>query len=196
MLEVSNISVRYGAIEALRGVSLSVSAGEIVCLIGANGAGKSTVLNAVSGIVPVLTGQITLNGTVTTKMSASKIVTKGVVQVPEGRLVFPNLTVMENLEIGGYTQVQASFKETLPAIFELFPRLAERRQQFAGLMSGGEQQMLAIGRALVAKPKLLVLDEPSMGLAPLVIMDIFKSLRRLRATCRSAGRSVPDGTAC
>ena len=181
MLEISNISVHYGAIEALRGVSLSVSAGEIVCLIGANGAGKSTVLNAVSGIVPVLSGRITFEGTETTKMSASKIVSKGVVQVPEGRLVFPNLTVMENLEMGGYTQAQASLKETLPAVFELFPRLAERRQQFAGLMSGGEQQMLAIGRALVAKPKLLILDEPSMGLAPLVIMDIFKSLRRLRA---------------
>ncbi len=181
MLEISNISVRYGAIEALRGVSLTVSAGEIVCLIGANGAGKSTVLNAVSGIVPLVSGQITFEGNSTIKMSASKIVQRGVVQVPEGRLVFPNLTVHENLEMGGYTQPYANFKETLAAVFQLFPRLAERRQQLAGLMSGGEQQMLAIGRAMVAKPKLLILDEPSMGLAPLVIMDIFKSLRRLRA---------------
>ena len=181
MLELRDISVRYGAIEALEGVSLSVAAGEIVCLIGANGAGKSTVLNAISGVVPLAGGTTTFEGSPMSSLGATQIVRKGIVQVPEGRLVFPDLTVLENLEMGGYTQPAAGFQESLSAVFALFPRLAERRQQLAGLMSGGEQQMLAIGRALTAKPKLLLLDEPSMGLAPLVIVDIFQSLRRLRS---------------
>lgn len=181
MLELKDICVRYGAIEALAGVSLKVDAGEIVCLIGANGAGKSTVLNAISGVVPLVSGSTTFEGATLSKLGSTQIVRKGVVQVPEGRLVFPDLTVLENLEMGSYTQSAAGFQASLDAVFALFPRLADRRQQLAGLMSGGEQQMLAIGRALAAKPKLLLLDEPSMGLAPLVIVDIFKSLRRLRA---------------
>jgi branched-chain amino acid transport system ATP-binding protein len=180
MLELHDIRVRYGAIEALAGVSLTVEAGEIVCLIGANGAGKSTVLNAISGVVPLDGGSSKFEGGPLSKLGSTQIVRKGVVQVPEGRLVFPDLTVLENLEMGGYTQPSASFQASLDAVFALFPRLADRRQQLAGLMSGGEQQMLAIGRALTAKPKLLLLDEPSMGLAPLVIVDIFQSLRRLR----------------
>lgn len=181
MLEVRNISVHYGAIEALGGVSLSVAAGEIVCLIGANGAGKSTVLNAISGVVPLAAGTTEFEGTLLSILGSTQIVRRGIVQVPEGRLVFPDLSVLENLEMGGYTQPAAGFQDSLDAIFTLFPRLAERKQQLAGLMSGGEQQMLAIGRALAAKPKLLLLDEPSMGLAPLVIVDIFQSLRRLRS---------------
>ena len=180
MLELHDIRVRYGAIEALAGVSLTVEAGEIVCLIGANGAGKSTVLNAISGIVPLDSGSSTFEGAPLSKLGSTQIVRKGVVQVPEGRLVFPDLTVLENLEMGGYTQPSAGFQASLDAVFALFPQLADRRQQLAGLMSGGEQQMLAIGRALTAKPRLLLLDEPSMGLAPLVILDIFQSLRRLR----------------
>ena len=180
MLELHDIRVRYGAIEALAGVSLTVEAGEIVCLIGANGAGKSTVLNAISGIVPLDSGSSTFEGAPLSKLGSTQIVRKGVVQVPEGRLVFPDLTVLENLEMGGYTQPSAGLQASLDAVFALFPRLADRRQQLAGLMSGGEQQMLAIGRALTAKPRLLLLDEPSMGLAPLVILDIFQSLRRLR----------------
>ena len=180
MLDLRDISVNYGAIEALKGVSLTVGAGEIVCLIGANGAGKSTVLNAISGVVPLAGGATTFEGAPLSSLGSTQIVRKGIVQVPEGRLVFPDLTVLENLEMGGYTQPTSGFQQSLSAVFELFPRLAERRQQLAGLMSGGEQQMLAIGRALAAKPKLLLLDEPSMGLAPLVIVDIFQSLRRLR----------------
>ena len=181
MLDLRDISVNYGAIEALKGVSLTVGAGEIVCLIGANGAGKSTVLNAISGVVPLAGGATTFEGAPLSSLGSTQIVRKGIVQVPEGRLVFPDLTVLENLEMGGYTQPTSGFQQSLSAVFELFPRLAERRQQLAGLMSGGEQQMLAIGRALAAKPKLLLLDEPSMGLAPLVIVDIFQSLRRLRS---------------
>jgi branched-chain amino acid transport system ATP-binding protein len=179
MLELSGLSVRYGAIRALEAVSLEVNQSEIVCLIGANGAGKSTVLNAISGVVPAWAGQVTLQGTSILGQRASKIVRGGIVQVPEGRLVFPDMTVSENLEMGAYSQ-RGDSSGTLRQIFSLFPRLDERRQQLAGLMSGGEQQMLAIGRALMAKPKVLLLDEPSMGLAPLVIADIFRTLRRLR----------------
>ena len=180
MLKLQDVAVRYGAIQALRQVSLHVDAGEIVCLIGANGAGKSTVLNAISGIVPSHAGAISFEGKNLSRHSATAIVRAGVVQVPEGRLVFPDMSVLENLEMGAFTQPSKLFRATLPAVFDLFPRLAERRSQLAGLMSGGEQQMLAIGRALMAQPRLLLLDEPSMGLAPLVIVDIFRALRRLR----------------
>lgn len=180
MLELRNVSVRYGAIVALDKVSLEVSNGEIVCLIGANGAGKSTVLNAISGVVPAFAGSIAFEGVSILGARASKIVRNGLVQVPEGRLVFPDMNVMENLEMGGYSR-SGDLNETLEFVFELFPRLAERKDQLAGLMSGGEQQMLAIGRALMAKPRLLLLDEPSMGLAPKVISDIFRTLKRLRA---------------
>ena len=180
MLELRDVRARFGSIEALRGVSLKVEVGEIVSLIGANGAGKSTVLNVISGIVPS-TGSVTFEGASLSGCRASQVVRKGVVQVPEGRLVFPDLTVLENLEMGAYTQPHADFDQEVGEIFALFPRLNERRAQLAGLLSGGEQQMLAIGRALMANPRLLLLDEPSMGLAPLVIADIFRVLARLRA---------------
>jgi branched-chain amino acid transport system ATP-binding protein len=179
MLDVRDLRVRYGAIQALDGVSMQVGRGEIVCLIGANGAGKSTVLNAISGVVPAFGGSIELDSKPILGRRASRIVRSGLVQVPEGRLVFPDMSVIENLEMGAYSQ-SASWRESLDFVLALFPRLAERKDQLAGLMSGGEQQMLAIGRALMAKPRLLLLDEPSMGLAPLVIADIFRTLKRLR----------------
>jgi branched-chain amino acid transport system ATP-binding protein len=180
MLALRDVEVRYGAVHALRGVSLDVQAGEIVCLIGANGAGKSTVLNAISGVVRVAAGTIAFEGAPLLRRRASAIVRKGLLQVPEGRLVFPDMSVRENLEMGAYSRTESS-ADTLAMVLQLFPRLAERQAQLAGLMSGGEQQMLAIGRALMAKPRLLLLDEPSMGLAPLVIVDIFRTLARLRA---------------
>jgi len=180
MLELTDVKARFGSIEALRGVSISVAAGEIVSLIGANGAGKSTVLNVISGIVPAI-GSVAFEGAPLTGHRASEVVRRGVVQVPEGRLVFPDLTVLENLEMGAYTQATSRFDADVAQVFKLFPRLSERRSQLAGLMSGGEQQMLAIGRAMMANPRLLLLDEPSMGLAPLVIADIFRVLTRLRA---------------
>jgi branched-chain amino acid transport system ATP-binding protein len=179
MLELKNVAVRYGAIQAASGVCLHVAKGEVVCLIGANGAGKSSVLNAISGVVPVVDGSITFEGEPIRGARAGFIVRKGLVQVPEGRLVFPDMTVLENLEMGAYSRRDDS-TGSLAMVMELFPRLDERRAQLAGLMSGGEQQMLAIGRALMAKPRLLLLDEPSMGLAPQVIADIFRTLRRLR----------------
>ena len=179
MLDFRDVSIRYGAIQALTNVSLSVGGGEIVCLIGANGAGKSTVLNGISGVVESHAGTIEFEGRPIRGMRASRIVRHGLVQVPEGRLVFPDMTVLENLEMGAYSRKDDS-RETMEFVFGLFPRLHERTAQLAGLMSGGEQQMLAIGRALMAKPRLLLLDEPSMGLAPLVVLDIFRTLRRLR----------------
>jgi branched-chain amino acid transport system ATP-binding protein len=179
MLELNGVSVRYGAIQALRQVSMRVGQGEIVCLIGANGAGKSTVLNAISGVVGASAGSIVFEGADIRGARASAIVRKGLVQVPEGRLVFPDMTVLENLEMGAYSRRDAT-EATLAMVLQLFPRLEERKAQLAGLMSGGEQQMLAIGRALMAAPRMLLLDEPSMGLAPLVIADIFRTLARLR----------------
>ena len=179
MLELANVAVRYGPIQAVTGVSLQVDKGEVVCLIGANGAGKSSVLNAISGVVPVVDGSISFEGQALRGVRAGAIVRKGLIQVPEGRLVFPDLTVLENLEMGAYSR-RDPIADSLAMVMELFPRLRERSAQLAGLMSGGEQQMLAIGRALMAKPRLLLLDEPSMGLAPQVIADIFRTLRRLR----------------
>ena len=181
MLELRDVSARFGSIEALRNISINVDAGEIVCLIGANGAGKSTILNVISGLVPTTTGTVTFEGNSLAGKKASEVVRTGVVQVPEGRLVFPDLTVLENLEMGAYTRPSATLELGLSAVFQLFPRMQDRRSQLAGLLSGGEQQMLAIGRALMANPRLLLLDEPSMGLAPLVIVDIFRVLHRLRA---------------
>lgn len=179
MLKLRDVAVRYGAVQALSGVSLEVAVGEIVCLIGSNGAGKSTLLNAVSGVIEVAGGAIDFGGQVISGQRPGRIVRQGLVQVPEGRLVFPDMTVLENLEMGGYSRGD-DLGGSLEFVLKLFPRLAERRQQLAGLMSGGEQQMLAIGRALMAKPRMLLLDEPSMGLAPVVVADIFRTLRRLR----------------
>ena len=180
MLELNSVSARFGSVEALRDVSISVEAGEIVCLIGANGAGKSTILNVISGLVPAASGYVSLDGESLAEKKASEIVRRGVVQVPEGRLVFPDLTVRENLEMGAYTQDSAVFKDSIAEVVALFPLLQERHAQLAGYLSGGQQQMLAIGRALMARPRLLLLDEPSMGLAPLIIADIFRTVQRLR----------------
>ncbi len=181
MLTVDAITVAYGRNTAVADVSCHVGQGEIVCLIGANGAGKSTTLNAISGVVPLRRGRIGFDGQPIGGMAADRIVRRGLVQVPEGRQIFPDLTVLENLEMGAYTQPSRLFRPRLDEVLALFPRLAERRAQLAGLMSGGEQQMLAIGRALMARPSLLLLDEPSMGLAPLVVAEIFRTLARLRS---------------
>lgn len=180
MLKLNSVTARFGSVEALSDVSISVEAGEIVCLIGANGAGKSTILNVISGLVPAASGNVSLEGESLAEKKASEIVRRGVVQVPEGRGVFPDLTVRENLEMGAYTQDSAIFKDSMAEVIALFPLLQERHAQLAGYLSGGQQQMLAIGRALMARPKLLLLDEPSMGLAPLVIADIFRTVQRLR----------------
>ncbi len=175
MLTVDSISVSYGAIRALQQVSCRVEEGEIVALIGANGAGKSTMLNTISGIVPSSSGRITFDGIDITRMAAHRIVAGGISQVPEGRRVFGRMSVLENLEMGGY--ILSSKKELAQGIeraFTLFPRLAERRKQPARTLSGGEQQMLAMGRALMSNPRLLLLDEPSMGLAPMLVEKIFE----------------------
>jgi len=175
MLTVDSISVSYGAVRALQQVSCHVEEGEIVALIGANGAGKSTMLNTISGIVPSSSGRITFDGIDITRMAAHRIVVGGISQVPEGRRVFGRMSVQENLEMGGY--ILSSKKELAQGIeraFTLFPRLAERRKQPARTLSGGEQQMLAMGRALMSNPRLLLLDEPSMGLAPMLVEKIFE----------------------
>lgn len=179
MLKIKNLCVSYGAISALEGVSLEVLDGEVVCLIGANGAGKSSLLNAISRVVPSASGEIGFNGTSLQGLSPGNVVSSGIVQVPEGRQVFARMTVTENLMMGSYTRRKEKLSGDLERVYELFPRLKEREKQLAGLMSGGEQQMLAIGRALMARPKLLLLDEPSMGLAPVVIQGIFAALAEL-----------------
>jgi branched-chain amino acid transport system ATP-binding protein len=179
MLSVRALVVAYGAVRALKGVSLDVGKGEVVALIGANGAGKSSLLNAISGVVPVVSGEILLDGQALHKHAGHRIVSQGVVQVPEGRQVFRDLTVQENLDMGGYSRKPAENRDMNDRVLDLFPRLAERRQQLAGLMSGGEQQMLAIARGLMARPRVLLLDEPSMGLAPMVVANIFAVLKRL-----------------
>jgi len=179
MLEVRNISASYRAISALDGVSIRVAPGEIVALVGANGAGKSTLLNCISGIVPVCGGEILFECGQIHGRSPTAIVRQGIVQVPEGRQVFANLTVLENLELGAYARRGGDLPGTMATIYGLFPRLQERQTQLAGFLSGGEQQMLAMGRALMAGPRLLLLDEPSMGLAPKVVTEMFRTLRRL-----------------
>jgi branched-chain amino acid transport system ATP-binding protein len=180
MLEVDGVHAFYGHIHALRGLSLTVNEGEIVTLIGANGAGKSTTLNTISGLVPPRDGQIRLRGESLRGVSAHQIVSRGVVQVPEGRRVFARLTVDENLRMGGYTvSQQATVRAGIEHAYEMFPRLKERRNQVAGTLSGGEQQMLAIGRALMSQPRVLLLDEPSMGLAPVLVEGIFDTIERL-----------------
>ena len=182
ILELENIHTYYGEIHALKGVSLNVEEGEIVTLIGGNGAGKSTTLNTISGLLKPRRGSIRLNNENLGNFKAHEIVAKGVVQVPEGRRVFGRLTVLENLEMGAFTRPSRSeIAQTLEQVFTLFPRLKERESQLAGTLSGGEQQMLAMGRALMAKPKVLLLDEPSMGLAPVLVDSIFDTIRKLHA---------------
>lgn len=177
MLKLDNINLYYGVIHALKNISLEVEQGEIVTLIGANGAGKTSTLRAISGLEPIKSGNITFKGSPLNKVPSNKIVSLGLSHVPEGRRVFPELTVMENLELGAYLRKdKAGIKQDLEMVFSKFPRLKERETQAAGTLSGGEQQMLAIGRALMNRPEMLLLDEPSMGLAPLVVKDIFDTI--------------------
>ena len=178
LLKVMNLKVSYGGIEALKGISFEVEKGSIVTLIGANGAGKSTTLRAISGLVPVKSGTITYDGNVINGQSPQKIVSEGICMVPEGRHVFPNLTVLENLKIGAYLR-KDDLTADIEHVYQLFPRLKERHWQLAGTLSGGEQQMLAVGRALMMRPEILMMDEPSLGLAPLVIRDIFRIIQTL-----------------
>ena len=179
MLDVKNINVYYGAIHAVKDISFQVNEGEIVTLIGANGAGKTTTLQTVSGLLHARTGSIEFLGQPIQNVPASKLVGRGLAQVPEGRRVFQQMTVEENLEMGGFTQPASTIAPGLERVYEQFPRLKERRRQVAGTLSGGEQQMLAMGRALMSNPKLLMLDEPSMGLAPLLVEQIFDIIKEL-----------------
>ncbi len=178
LLYIKDLKVSYGGIEAIKGISLTVEKGEIVTLIGANGAGKSTTLRAISGLVPLKEGTITYDGQVISGQTPQKIVSEGIGMVPEGRRVFPNLTVLENLKVGAYLR-KDDLTPDIEHVYQMFPRLEERSWQPAGTLSGGEQQMLAVGRAMMMRPKLLMMDEPSLGLAPLVIRDIFKIIERL-----------------
>ena len=180
MLKVENLVVKYGVIEAIKGISFEVGDGQIVTLIGANGAGKTTTLQTISGLVRPQSGKILLNGKDISREATDKIVKSGLVQVPEGRRVFQQETVEENLILGAYTRKdKAGIKEDLEKVYERFPRLKERYQQLAGTLSGGEQQMLAIGRALMGKPKIMLMDEPSMGLSPLLVREIFSIIREI-----------------
>ena len=182
LLEVKNLEVYYGVICALKGISFEVNEGEIVSLIGANGAGKTTMMQSVVGIIPKRSGTVIFDGQDITKTPCHKIVQLGMTQVPEGRRIFQELSVFDNLVMGAYTvKDQAQFKEDLDKIFTKFPRLAERRNQIAGTLSGGEQQMLAMSRALMIRPKLLMLDEPSMGLAPILVDQVFDMIKELHA---------------
>ena len=181
MLEIRNLNVHYGGIHALRGINLEVDDGKIISLIGANGAGKSTTLKSVMGLVPKSAGSVVWNGRDITRLETKEIVKAGIALCPEGRKVFPDLTVAENLTIGAYLRKdKEEIKKDRDWVYELFPRMKEREWQLAGTLSGGEQQMLAVGRALMTKPKLLMLDEPSLGLAPLVIKDIFSIIRQIK----------------
>ena len=180
LLEIKDLRVSYGGIEALKGISFHVEEGPIVTLIGANGAGKSTTLRAISGLAPVKSGTILYDGQAINGLNPQRIVSMGVGMVPEGRRVFPNLTVLENLKIGAYLR-RDDLKHDIEYVYSLFPRLRERSWQMAGTLSGGEQQMLAVGRALMMKPRILMMDEPSLGLAPLVIRDIFEIIKTLHA---------------
>jgi len=182
LLSLADLHVHYGAIHALKGVSIAVDEGTIVTLVGANGAGKSTTLRAISGLIPASGGDIRFRGKSLLGMKAHEIVRAGISHVPEGRIVFANLTVLENLDLGAYLRRdRAGIAEDMKKIFRLFPRLEERRRQAAGTLSGGEQQMLAIGRALMARPTVLLMDEPSLGLAPILVREIFSVIREIRA---------------
>ena len=186
MLQIQNLNTFYGEIHVLKNVSLHIDEGEIVTLIGANGAGKTTLLNTISGIVSAASGSIEYNQEEVTRMSPDGIVKAGISQVPEGRQIFGPISVLDNLRLGAYVRHRKKSRKQIDkdidSMFELFPRLDERRQQYAGTLSGGEQQMLAIARALMSRPRLLLLDEPSMGLAPLVVKDIFETVTQLRET--------------
>ena len=177
MLEVNGINVYYGSIHAIRDISFEVNAGEIVTLIGANGAGKSTTLQTISGLLRSKTGSITFNGKNLGGIPAYKIVSMGIAHVPEGRRIFQQMTVEENIEMGAFTRPSSEYAERVENVFHHFPRLQERRKQIAGTLSGGEQQMLAMGRAMMSKPELLMLDEPSMGLSPILVDEIFEIIK-------------------
>ncbi|HJC46999.1 MAG TPA: ABC transporter ATP-binding protein [Candidatus Lachnoclostridium pullistercoris] len=180
MLKVTDLTVNYGVIQAVKGISFEVGEGEIVALIGANGAGKTTTLQTITGMIPSRTGTIQFNGTDITKTPAHRIVSMGLAHVPEGRRVFAQLTVLENLKMGAYTRKDKDgIEKTLEEIYKRFPRLEERKNQPAGTLSGGEQQMLAMGRALMSRPKMIVMDEPSMGLSPLYVTEIFKIIQEI-----------------
>ena len=182
MLEVKDLYVNYGAIEAIKGISFTVQPGEIVTLIGANGAGKTTTLHTISGLVKAKSGSITYNGTDLQKIDPSKIISLGIAHVPEGRHVFPEMTVEENLQMGAF--ISKNKEETAAAmqdVYEKFPRLRERRRQMAGTLSGGEQQMVAVGRALMGKPSIILMDEPSMGLSPLLVKEVFAIIKEIHA---------------
>lgn len=181
LLEVKDLQVYYGVIQALKGINFEVNEGEIVTLIGANGAGKTTTMQSIIGLIPSRHGTVTFDGQDITKMPCHKIVRAGLTQVPEGRRIFQELTVYENLLMGGFSQKdQSLLKKDIEGIYERFPRLAERKSQIAGTLSGGEQQMLAIGRAMMCHPKLLLLDEPSMGLSPILVDQVFDIIKQLR----------------
>ena len=181
MLELETISARYGAIRALEGVSLAVPAGQVVCLLGANGAGKTTTLNCISGVVPLAGGRIRFEGEDVSGLSIDRLVARGIVQVPEGREIFPELSVADNLLLGAWLHRRKPAADSLERVYDYFPRLKERAAQHAGTLSGGEQQMLMIGRALMARPKLLLLDEPSLGLSPVLIEQVFAIVKRIHA---------------
>jgi branched-chain amino acid transport system ATP-binding protein len=179
LLEVEDIRTHYGGIEALKGVSLTVEEGEVVTLIGSNGAGKSTTLRSISGLTPATTGTVRFRGVDITRVPAHEIVSHGIALSPEGRHCFPRMTVRENLDLGAHHRHGADVGQDLERVFDLFPRLREREKQKAGTMSGGEQQMLAMGRALMARPRLLMLDEPSMGIAPILVQRIYETITQI-----------------
>ncbi|MDR0389574.1 MAG: ABC transporter ATP-binding protein [Spirochaetaceae bacterium] len=179
MLNVTGLAVHYGAIQALRGISFKVSRGEIITLIGSNGAGKTTTLHSISNIIRKTSGGVVFDGQDISSLAPDRIVASGLVQVPEGRRIFANLSVRDNLEMGAYTRRDRGIRSDREMVYEIFPRLRERQKQTAGTLSGGEQQMLAMGRALMARPKLLLLDEPSMGLAPILVDEIFSVIKRI-----------------
>lgn len=181
MLEIKDLSVYYGVIQALKGISFEVNEGEVIALIGANGAGKTTTLHTLTGILPAKSGSIMFNGTELTKTPAHKIVKMGIAHVPEGRRIFQNLTVLDNLKLGAFIRKdKEGIANDLAMVYKRFPRLEERKSQIAGTLSGGEQQMLAMGRALMSKPKIIVMDEPSMGLSPIFVSEIFDIIESIR----------------
>nr|WP_314780275.1 ABC transporter ATP-binding protein [uncultured Treponema sp.] len=180
LLEVKDLHVSYGEIKAIRGINFNINQGEIVTIIGSNGAGKSTTLNSLAGLIKPASGTVLFNGEDVTKLESYELVKKGISLSPEGRQIFPRMSVIENLELGGYFRTKTELEKGKNNVFELFPILKERSWQAGGTLSGGEQQMLAIGRALMASPKILILDEPSLGLAPIIVKEIFKMIRMIR----------------